>query len=885
MSLDTIRPVQISEEMRDAYLDYAMSVIVARALPDVRDGMKPVHRRILYALHEMGIRSNTPYRKSARIVGEVLGKYHPHGDQAVYDTMARMAQDFSLRYMLVDGQGNFGSVDGDPPAAMRYTEARMSRIAEEMLTDINSDTIDFSPNFDGSLEEPVVLPARLPGLLLNGSSGIAVGMATNIPPHNLREIAAAIDYLLGLMINFDGPDDKLEDSVIDVTVDDLMQFVKGPDFPTGAMMGGDELKEVYAIGKGRVIVRAKMHVEEFGDSRFRIVVTEIPYQLNKTSVLEKIAQLANEDRLEGIATLRDESDRTGMRIVIELRRGAQPLTVMNRLYKYTQLQSTFGVQMLALVNQEPRLLSLKRMLQYWIYHRYEVIERRTEYELRNARARAHILEGLLKALADIDEIIHTIRYADSVDEARTALMNNFDLSEAQAQAILDLQLRRLAALEQQKIEKEYNELVELIAELEALIADPRKVLTVIREDLNELADKYGDERKTQFDPTISDNFDETQLIRDEEVLVSLTQKGYVKRTPTSIYRQQRRGGRGAIGMQTRDEDVVEHLFRAGTLDHLLFFTNYGRVYSLRTYELPEYDKAGKGLLIEGTLPLDLGERVTAAAAIPSFEDIEGHFTMVTERGRIKRVEVKAFSSVRSTGLIAMGLDRGDTLRWVRHTSGEDDVMIVTQQGQSIRFSENDVRVMGRTAAGVMAIRLREDDIIAAVDIIEPDAQDAELLIVTEWGYGKRTPVGEFRQQNRFGQGIRAISKDMAKTGRILGARIVHANEDPDLTVITRNGVSLRTPVDSISTYGRTAKGVKVINIDDKDSVVSIALVVGKTETSGEREDIEDFAAPEGSEAEVINMMAEDNIEFDDVTGEVFDEAEYVEDEELDDDAV
>jgi DNA gyrase subunit A len=848
MSLETtIRPVKIAEEMRDSYLDYAMSVIVSRALPDVRDGLKPVHRRILYALHEMGVRANSSYRKSARIVGEVLGKYHPHGDSAVYDAMARMTQDFSMRYQLIDGQGNFGSIDGDPPAAMRYTEARMARIAEELLADINADTIDFSPNFDGSLEEPIVLPARIPNLLLNGSSGIAVGMATNIPPHNLRELAAAIDYLLELMIGFEGPDENLDDAVIDVTVDNLMQFVRGPDFPTGAIFGGDELTEVYATGKGRIICRARMHVEEMPGDRFRLVVTEIPYQLNKTSILEKIAQLANEGRLEGIATLRDESDRDGMRVVIELRRGAQPLTVMNRLYKYTQLQSTFGVQMLALVNQEPRLLSLKKMLMHWIYHRYEVIQRRTEYELRNAKARAHILEGLLKALADIDEIISTIRFADSADDARTALMENFDLSQEQAQAILDLQLRRLAALEQQKIQKEYDGLVELIGELETLLADPRKILTLIRDDLREMADKYGDDRKSEYDPSISVNFDESQLVRDEEVLISLTKRGYIKRTPSNIYRQQRRGGRGALGMSTRDEDVVEHLFRAGTLDHLLFFTNYGRVYSLRTYELPEYDKAGRGLLIEGTLPVDLGEKVTAAIAVPSFEDMAGSFTMCTTYGRIKRVEVKAFSNVRSTGIIAMNLDRDDTLSWVRHTSGTDHVMIVTEMGQSIRFKETDVRVMGRTAGGVNAIRLSEGDKIAAMDIIREEDVNSELLIVTERGYGKRTPVEEFRVQGRYGSGIRAISRDLTKTGPILGSRVINPEEDPDLTVITRHGVALRTPVDSINTYSRQARGVKIINLDKGDTVVSIALVMGKTETSDERDDVEDFSPNNGAE--------------------------------------
>lgn len=825
----TIRPVRIDVEMRGAYLDYAMSVIVARALPDARDGLKPVHRRILYAMHEMGLRSNTSYRKSARIVGEVLGKFHPHSDAAVYDAMARMAQDFSMRYPLVDGQGNFGSVDGDPPAAMRYTEAKMSKFAEELLRDIQAETVDFTPNFDGSLDEPDVLPAYLPNLLLNGSSGIAVGMATNVPPHNLRELAAAINYLLDLMINHEG--DNLKRAVIDVTVDDLLEFVQGPDFPTAALMGGDELKEVYATGKGRIIMRARATIEEKGAERHQIVITEIPYQVNKANTLERIAALANEGRLDAVSGLRDESDRQGMRIVIELRRGAQPLTVLNRLYKYTQLQSTFGVQMLALVNQEPRLLSLKRLLTIWISHRVEVIERRTRYELGKARARAHILEGLLKALTNIEAVIETIRRAESAEAARSSLMERFDLSEIQAQAILDLQLRRLAALERMKIEEEYQKVMEEIAYLEDLLAHPRKILTQIKEDLNLLAEKYGDERRTEFDPTIAVDFDETDLVRDEEVLVSLTQRGYVKRTPTNIYRSQHRGGKGSTGMATREEDVVEHLFRSGTLDHLLFFTNRGKVYNLRTYQLPEASRAGRGMLIESVLPLEFNERITAIAPVTTFDDMEGFFIMCTVNGRIKRVALSEFESVRPSGLIAISLDDKDHLGWVRHTTGDDDIIIVTHKGQGIRFDENDVRVMGRTAAGVNAMRLSDDDMIASMDVINAESTETDLLIVTEHGYGKRTNVSEFRQQGRYGQGVRAIANDLSKTGQIVAARILPLDEESDLTVITRNGITLRTPIDNISTYGRTAQGVRIINIDADDSVVSIALVLGDTVTS------------------------------------------------------
>lgn len=858
-ALRPAKPVKIDEEMRGAYLDYAMSVIVARALPDARDGLKPVHRRILFAMHEMGIRPGTPYRKSARIVGEVLGKFHPHGDQSVYDAMARMAQDFSLRYLLIDGQGNFGSVDGDPPAAMRYTEARMSRMAEELLADIEAATVNYTPNFDGSLDEPVVLPARLPNLLLNGSSGIAVGMATNIPPHNLREIGGALDYLLNLMIHFEG--DTLEEAVIDVTVDDLMNFVKGPDFPTGASMGGDELKEAYATGKGRIIVRARADIEEFGNDRHRIVITEIPYQVNKAATLERIAALANEGRLEAVATLRDESDRKGMRIVVELRRGAQPYTVLNQLYKYTQLQTTFGVQLLALVNQEPRLLSLKRLLMIWIGHRQEVIERRSRYELGKARARGHILEGLLKALANIDDIISTIRGADSAEAAREELMILFDLTELQAQAILDLQLRRLASLERLKIEAEYQEVMDRIAYLEDLLASPRKVLALIRDDLNELAAKYGDERRTVYDPTLALDFDESDLVRDEEVLISLTQRGYAKRTPAHIYRQQKRGGKGSTGMGTRDEDVVEHLFSAGSLDHLLFFTTQGRVYSLRTYQLPEYDRAGKGVLIESVLPLDLLERVTAAVAVPSFADVDGYFIMCTVQGRIKRVALDEFANVRPSGLIAMTLDSGDTLGWVRQTKGDDDIILVSHQGQGIRFHETDVRMMGRTAAGVNAMRLSDDDVLAALDVITPEQAEAELLIVTERGYGKRTQVDEFRQQGRYGQGVRAISNDLSKTGGIVGAGVVDSETTYDLTVITRNGIALRTPVNEISTYGRTAQGVRIINIDPDDTVVSIALVnsdvSSTTATATEGHDNGFIAAEDGGDLEIAEAPAGD----------------------------
>lgn len=824
MDIGAVRQVKIDEEMRGAYLDYAMSVIVSRALPDARDGLKPVHRRILFAMWDMGVRANSGYRKSARIVGEVLGKFHPHGDSSVYDAMVRMAQDFSMRYPLIDGQGNFGSLDNDPPAAMRYTEARMQRVAEEMMIDIDAETVDFVPNFDDTLEEPTVLPARLPNLLLNGTSGIAVGMATNIPPHNLREIAAAISYLIDIMVNAEG--DDLEAPLEEVTVDDLMQFVKGPDFPTGALMGGAELREIYATGKGRVVIRAKCEIEEYKDGRYRVVVSEIPYQLSKSSILERIAELTREGRLTHINDLRDESDRNGLRIVLELTRDAQPNLILNRLFKYTQLQTPFHVQMLALVDGEPRLLSLKRALQIYIQHRQVVIQRRSEFDLRKARARAHILEGLLAALANLDDIIQTIRNADSAEDARNQLTARFNLTEPQAQAILDMQLRRLAALERQKIEDEYRQVRAQIEYLEDLLASPRKVLRVIQADLNELVDKFGDERRTSFAPHIDAEFDESDLVREEDVLISLTQRGYIKCTSASTYRAQKRGGKGVTGIATRDEDVVQQIFAANTLDYILFFTNHGKVYSLRTFQLPLRERAARGVTINSILPFQPEEKVTAALVVPDFEQ-EGFFTLCTRFGRIKRVMFEEFSSVRPSGLIAMSLDEGDELRWVRHTSGNDDLLLVTAEGQSIRFSENDVRVMGRPAAGVNAIRLIGGDVLAGVDVISADHADHDLLIVTEYGYGKRTAVSEFRQQGRFGMGIRAIGSDLERTGKVIGAMLCDGMEDA--TVITVNGITLRTPVSSINRYSRTAMGVRVMNIAEDDAIASVTLVTAEEE--------------------------------------------------------
>jgi DNA gyrase subunit A len=809
MDIGTIQSVDIDEQMRSAYLDYAMSVIVARALPDARDGLKPVHRRILYAMHDMGIRSNSAYKKSARIVGEVLGKYHPHGDSAVYDSMARLAQDFSMRYVLVDGQGNFGSIDGDAPAAMRYTEARTARMAEEMLLDIDKNTVDFAENFDGSLMEPVVLPARLPGLLLNGSSGIAVGMATNVPPHNLGELVKAISYMID---NYDRLDD--------ITVEELMQFVPGPDFPTGGMIVGNEgIMQAYGTGRGRIILRGQAHIEEMGRDRYRIVITEIPYQLNKSSLIERIAELAREGKLDDVSDLRDESDRRGMSIIVELKKNSQPKKVLNQLYKYTPLQSTFGVQMLALVENEPRLLSLKRALHIYIEHRRTVIVRRTEYELEKARARAHILEGLLIALANLDDVIQTIRESPDADVAKERLINRFRLSELQAQAILDMQLRRLAALERQKIEDEQRELLERIAFLEDLLVNPKKVLSLIIEDLEDVAEKYGDARRTLIAPDASTEFNEEDLIADEAVLVSITERGYIKRLEAKAFRAQGRGGRGVTGHATKDEDEVLILFPARTLDTVLFFTDRGKVYSEKTYRIPEADRTGRGVPIVNVLALSPNETITAALAVPDFEDSQ-YCTMATRKGRIKRLVLSEFSSVRPSGLIAINLDDGDELGWARLTNGGDDILLVTERGQALRFSENEVRPMGRTAAGVIGIRLKKGDCVTSMEVAEPGG---DLLVVTTEGFGKRTPINEYPIKGRATGGVLTIDKNaFRKIGVIAAARVVQAADD--LTLISANGVVLRTKVKDISQSGRATRGVTIMNMQEGDSVASLARI-------------------------------------------------------------
>ncbi len=809
MDIGTVKSVDINEQMRSAYLDYAMSVIVARALPDARDGLKPVHRRILYAMYDMGIRAGSPYKKSARIVGEVLGKYHPHGDQAVYDAMVRMAQTFSMRYPLIDGQGNFGSVDGDAAAAMRYTEARLNRMAEEMLADIHKDTVDFTDNFDGSLQEPTVLPARLPNLLLNGASGIAVGMATNIPPHNLVELVDALQFVIDHYDQFD-----------EISVDDLLALLPGPDFPTGGIIVGVEgIRQAYSSGKGRIVLRGVARIEEMKGGRHRIVITELPYMVNKSALIERIAELVRSDRIRDIADLRDESDRRGMSIVIELKRGAQPRKVLNQLYKYTALQSTFGVQMLALVNGEPRLLSLKRALRVFVEHRREVITRRTQHDLKKARARAHVLEGLIIALAHLDDIIETIRRADDADQARERLMSRFRLTEIQAQAILDMQLRRLAALERQKIEDEYRQVKAQIEYLEDLLRSPHKILALIKDELTELAEKYGDERRTRIAPNASEDIREEDLVADEAVLISITERGYVKRVDAKAFRAQRRGGRGVQGHATREEDEVLLLIPARTLNTILFFSDRGKVYSEKAYQIPDASRTGRGTPIINVLNLSPGETITAAVAVPDFEQAE-YCTMVTRKGRIKRVALDEFASVRPSGLIAISLDEDDRLGWVRLTHGDDEIVLVTERGQALRFHETQVRPMGRPAAGVIGIKLLDGDCVTSMDVVEPGG---DLLVVTTGGYGKRTPLEEYPIRNRATQGVKTIDhRALDKIGVIAAARVVQP--DDDLTLISTSGVVLRTKVKQIKRAGRATRGVRLMNLDEGDSVATVARI-------------------------------------------------------------
>jgi len=804
MVLGKIKPVDIEDEVKSSYLDYAMSVIVSRALPDVRDGLKPVHRRILYVMDGLGLSHTSSYKKSARVVGEVLGKYHPHGDTSVYDAMVRMAQDFSMRYVLVDGQGNFGSVDNDPPAAMRYTEVRLAPISEQMLLDIEKETVDFMPNFDDSLKEPVVLPTRLPNLLVNGSSGIAVGMATNIPPHNLGEVCDAISYLI------DNPE---------AMVNELTQFIKGPDFPTGGIiLGQDGIKSAYATGHGRVVVQAKASVGDAAEAgRSQIVVTELPYQTNKAALVERIAELVKDRKIRGISELRDESDRQGMRIVIELRKDAQPQQVLNSLYKYTAMQSAFFVNMLALVDGQPRVISLKEALQQYIDFRREVITRRSRFELKEAKARAHILEGFKIALDQIDRVVATIRKSKTAEVARQNLMTEFGLSQAQAQAILDMQLRRLANLERRKIFDEYTEVVRNIAYLEDLLANPRRILLLIREEVSELKSKYGDPRQTEIREQEVIEFRDEDLIPHQGVVITLSKRGFIKRLPSRAYEPQHRGGKGVIGMVTREEDAVRLLAVTDTHAYLLFFTNQGKVFRIKCYEIPpDSSRMAKGTAVVNLFPLAESERVTAMVAVTDFKP-DAYLVMATGRGEVKKTAMESFTSVRSSGLIAMDLAEGDELVAVGIATDQDDIVLVTQKGQAIRFAVSELRASSRTSGGVRGIRLMPDDRVIGMDIVYPDSF---LLAVTTGGFGKLTPIGDYPRQHRAGSGVRTF-KLTEKTGEVAAARLV--SQSHQLMIISADGIIIRTPVkDEISIQKRSTQGVILKELGRGDKVVAIA---------------------------------------------------------------
>ncbi len=804
---------EINKEMKDSYIDYAMSVIVGRALPDVRDGLKPVHRRILYGMSGLGVTPDKPHKKSARIVGEVMGKYHPHGDSSIYDAMVRLAQPFNIRYTLVDGHGNFGSVDGDGAAAMRYTEARMTPLALQMLRDIEKETVDFTPNFDGEEEEPVVLPSRFPNLLVNGSNGIAVGMATSIPPHNLCEVIDASVKLI------DEPE---------ATVDDLIKIVKGPDFPTGAIiMGKSSVREAYRTGQGKAIVRAVTEIEETSHGKQQIIVTEIPYQVNKARLIEKIADLVRDKRVEGITAIRDESNRKGMRIVIELKRDTNANIVLNRLYKHTQLQDTISMIMLALVDGRPKILNLKEIISEYLKHQKEVVTRRTLFDKKKAEARAHILEGYLIALDNIDEIIKIIR--SSYNDAKEKLMKRFELSEIQAQAILDMQLRRLQGLEKEKIEKEYQELLKKIAYYAELLADEHKLMGVIKEELIEIKEKWGDKRKTKIKADAQE-IDEEDLIEEEKVCITLTHLGYVKRVPVDNYKAQRRGGKGITGLTTRENDFVKNMIMTSTHDYLMFFTNTGKAHRIKAYEIPEATRTAKGTPVVNFLNLMQRERVTAV--IPISEFAEDKFLMaVTKDGIIKKTALSNFDTNRKAGLIAMNLKEGDQLIDIKQTTGSNNVIIVTKHGKCICFSEEDVRPMGRIAGGVRAIKLEKDDEVVSMELVEPGQ---ELLVVTEKGYGKRTKVEEYKIQVRGGKGLLTYDKaKFKKTGELIGAMVV--DDDDDVMLINSNGVIIRMQAKEISRLGRATQGVKIMNVADDVNIIALAKVAREDELQKEIE--------------------------------------------------
>ena len=802
-----ILPVNLEQEMRNSYIDYAMSVIVSRALPDVRDGLKPVHRRILYAMQEAGMTPGKPYKKSARIVGEVLGKYHPHGDSSVYDAIVRMAQDFSMRYMLADGHGNFGSVDGDPAAAMRYTEVRMSRISELMLQDIDKETVDFTPNYDESLKEPTVLPSKFPELLVNGTSGIAVGMATNIPPHNMNEV---ID---GVLMLIDNPD---------ATAEELMTVIKGPDFPTGGLiMGTAGIKSAYSTGRGQIKMRAKANIETMSNGKPRIIVTELPYQVNKARLIEKIAELVRDKQIEGITDLRDESDRSGMRIVMELRKDINPDIMLNQLYKHTQMQETFGVIMLALVENQPKVLTLKQVLHYYIKHQEDVITRRTRYELAKAEARAHILEGLNIALDHIDAVITTIRESRTADIARTALMEGFSLSEKQAQAILDLRLQRLTGLEREKIEEEYQEILKRIEWLKSVLADEWKIMEIIKEELTEVKRKFGDERRTNITHDMSE-IDIEDMIADDDVVISITHRNYIKRIKLDTYRRQNRGGTGVNGMPTKEDDFVENLLITTNHHTILFYTNKGRVYYLKAYQIAEASRTAKGTALINLLKLDKDEKVSAVIQVRDY-DPDKYLFMATKMGVVKRVSLSDFNTSRKIGVIAISLQEDDELIGVKITNGQQKIMLGTKNGMAIAFEEDQVRVMGRVARGVKGIRLTPGDEVVAMDSLK---EDADVLTVTECGLGKRTTIDQYTVQHRGGKGLINL-KVTEKTGKVIGMAVVQ--EDHELLLITEGGVVLRTSISGISQIGRNTQGVIIMKPSEGDKVSSMATLLQKND--------------------------------------------------------
>ena len=804
---EKIVPVSLEEEMKSSYIDYSMSVIVARALPDVRDGLKPVHRRVLYGMHELGMSYNKPYKKSARIVGEVLGKYHPHGDTAVYDTMVRMVQDFSLRYPLIDGQGNFGSVDGDSPAAMRYTEARLARISEEMLRDLDKNTVDFAPNFDDSLQEPVVLPSYLPNLLKNGASGIAVGMATNIPPHNISEV---IDGLIALIKN------------PNITSEKLMKHVTAPDFPTGGIIYGySGVKDAYLTGRGKIIVRAKANVETLKNNRENIVITELPYQVNKANLIEKIADLVRANKINDISNIRDESDRDGMRIVVELKRDAQPSVVLNQMFKHTQMQTTFGVIMLALVNGIPKVLTLKETMQHFIAHRMDVLIRRTKYELDAAERRAHILEGYIIALDNIDEVIDTIKKSRDVDTAKNNLMRKFKLSEIQAKAILDMRLQRLTGLERKKIEEEYKEVIKLIEKLKGILGSEEKRYLIIKDELLLIKDRYGDARRTEIIHDYEE-FSLEDIIAEEDVVVTISHTGFIKRFPVSGYRRQARGGKGVTGAGTKDDDFIEHMFIASTHQYILFFTDKGKCYWLKVHEIPEGGRASRGRSIINLLEKDKDENITAFVTVKEFNDSH-YLIMATQQGTIKKTVLSAYGNVRKGGINAINLNKHDKLIEVKMTDGTNDIVLGTRNGFAIRFNEKDVRDMGRTATGVRGVKLGRDDKVVGLLVIK---RQGTILVVTEKGYGKRSDINDYRITRRGGKGVITV-KTSEKVGKMMAMMEVQDNDE--LVIISTHGMVIRQSVKDIRVMGRNTQGVRVIRLNEKDGIADIAKVISEDE--------------------------------------------------------